>query len=61
MNEEKSAFIGVVIIWAAVILGSALVLKGTSCSSDMMSILAGGAAGSIIVMATLFSRDNAEE
>jgi len=37
-------------IWAAVIFASAIILKGTEYFSQMFVILAGGAAGSLIVL-----------
>lgn len=37
-------------IWAAVIIASAIILKGTEYFSQMFVILAGGAAGSLIVL-----------
>jgi len=37
-------------IWAAVIIASAIILRGTEYFSQMFVVLAGGAAGSLIVL-----------
>jgi hypothetical protein len=50
MGRPGSGSIGVAMIWAAVIIASAIILKGTEYLSQMFVILAGGAAGSLIVL-----------
>jgi len=50
MRRSGCGSIGVAVIWAAVIFTSAIVLKGTEYFSQMLVILAGGAAGSLIVL-----------
>jgi len=50
MRRSGSGSIGVAMIWAAVIIVSAIILKGTEYFSQMFVILAGGAAGSLIVL-----------
>ena len=44
------AVIGLAIIWAAVILATGSVLDGTAYHSQVLRLLGGGAAGSIIVV-----------
>jgi len=44
--------VAVAIIWAAVILATALVLQGTGLMGKMIPILGGGAAGCIIVVSS---------
>jgi hypothetical protein len=50
MRRSGSGSIGVAMIWAAVLIASAIILKGTEYFSQMLVILAGGAAGSLIVL-----------
>jgi hypothetical protein len=50
MEKYNSVIIGVAIIWAAVILAAAMILQGTGYFSQMLPILGGGAASSIIVL-----------
>jgi len=50
MKRSGCGSIGVAMIWAAVIFASAIILKGTEYFSQMFVILAGGAAGSLIVL-----------
>lgn len=45
-----SATLGVAIVWAAVIMGCAVVLKDSGYFSQLIPILGGGAAASIIVV-----------
>ena len=42
--------IGISLIWAAVIIATALVLQGTGLMGPLIPILGGGAAGSIITV-----------
>jgi len=51
VNRKGRIIVANAIIWAAVILASALVLKGTDYFGQMLPILSGGAGGSIIVLA----------
>lgn len=48
--EYGSATLGVAIVWAAVIIACAVVLKGSGYFSQLIPILGGGAAASIIVV-----------
>ena len=50
MKSYDAGILGVAIIWAAVIFASATILKGTPYFSQMLPILGGGAASSIIVL-----------
>lgn len=50
--------IGVAMIWAAVIFASAIILKGTEYFSQMLVILAGGAAGSLIVLGSATRKES---
>jgi hypothetical protein len=50
MKEGNAAVFGVAIIWAAVILASAIVLRGTPHGGKVIPILGGGAAATIIVV-----------
>ncbi len=50
MQKFDAGIIGVAIIWAAVLIASAAVLKGTPYFSQMLPILGGGSASSIIVL-----------
>ncbi len=50
MQKFDAGIIGVAIIWAAVLAASAIVLKGTPYFSQMLPILGGGSAASIIVL-----------
>jgi len=49
MKLWTSLIIGNSIIWAGVIIAAAIVLKGSGYFSDLIPILAAGAAGSLIV------------
>ena len=53
-NDRKTGkvTIAVAIIWAAVILATAVVLQGTGLMGKMIPILGGGAAGCIIVVSS---------
>ena len=50
MNKSGWAIIAVAIIWAGVIIASAMVLEGTPYWGRMISVLGGGAAATIIVL-----------
>ncbi len=50
MQKSDAGIIGVAIIWAGVILASTVILKGTEYFSQMLPILGGGAASSIIIL-----------
>ena len=50
MTKPDATVLGVAIIWAAVILASAMVLRGTPHGGKMIPILGGGAAATIIVV-----------
>ena len=50
MRRSVPGSIEVTIVWVAVIVASAIILEGTECFSQMFVILAGGAAGSLIVL-----------
>ena len=51
MDRTATAVIlGNAIVWAAVLLGAAVVLDGTDCYSQISTILAGGAAASVVVV-----------
>ncbi len=49
MKSNPAVTIGIAIIWAAVILASATILKGTPHWGQMLPILGGGAAACIII------------
>lgn len=57
-NFCDNTTLGISIIWAAVIFGSAVVLKGTNYFSQLLPILAGGAAGSLIVTSNNSSEES---
>ncbi len=48
--EYGSATLGVAIVWAAVIMACAIVLKDSGYFSQLIPILGGGAAASVIVV-----------
>ncbi len=50
MDRSRWTIIGIAIIWAAVIFASSVILKGSSYWGQMIPILGGGAAGSIIIL-----------
>lgn len=50
MKRCDAGIMGVAIIWATVILASAVILKDTQHSSKMLIILGGGAGSSLIVL-----------
>jgi hypothetical protein len=50
MKKSDAGILGIAIIWAAVILASAMILKGTASFSQMLPVLGGGAASSIIIL-----------
>jgi|GEM_PF-1571998 len=51
MNRTGTAVvIGNAIVWAAVLLGSAVALNGTGVFGQISSILAGGAAASVLLV-----------
>jgi hypothetical protein len=64
MNKKKrtigALIIGSAIIWAAVIVGCSLALKGTECYDQIQNILVGGVLAHIILiwgpMALLFKK-----
>lgn len=61
MNRTGAVVIGLAIIWAAVIMGSAWVLEGTDYFGQLLPILGGGAAASIIVVGGGLRRARREE
>ncbi len=50
MNDTRWSIIAVAIVWAAVILATAIVLKGTSYWLRILPIVGGGAAATLILM-----------
>ena len=52
----RACILGNAIIWAAVILGTAVVLQGTGLMTKMLPILGVGAAGSVIALGGGLSR-----
>ncbi len=50
MQKFDAAIIATTIIWAAIMVASAIILEGTSYFSQMLPILSGGAATSIVVL-----------
>jgi hypothetical protein len=50
MKKYSAVIIEVAIIWVAVIIASAMILEGTGYFSQMLPILSGGAASSIIML-----------
>jgi hypothetical protein len=50
MEKSGAGIVGVAIIWAAVIFGSALILKDTPYFSQILTILGGGAASCLIIL-----------
>ena len=57
-RRAKAVNIGNAIIWAAVLLGTALVVADTpGVFAKLLPVLAGGAGGSVIVLATLFGEE----
>jgi hypothetical protein len=51
MKAWNAAILGTVIIWAGVIIATALVLAGTGYFGQLIPIFGGGAAGNLIVLA----------
>ncbi len=56
MKGLGAAIIVNAIIWGAVIVGTAFKLKGTGSASDVLPILAGGAAASNLVLGGMLGR-----
>ena len=52
----RACILGNAIIWAGVILASAVVLQGTGHMGEMIPILGGGAARSVVVLGGGLSR-----
>lgn len=50
MRSSGAVVLGVAIVWAAVVIACALVLKGTECFERILPLLGGGAAGTIVVV-----------
>ena len=50
MRGDTGRSIGNAIIWAAVILATAILLKGTPQAGSVIAIIGGGAGGSIAIM-----------
>jgi hypothetical protein len=50
MRREVAVVIANAIIWAAVVLATAHVLRGTGLFSDLLPIVGGGAAASVVVV-----------
>lgn len=47
---NRNVVLGIALIWAAVVLGTAVVLKGSGYFPQMIPILAAGSAGSLMVV-----------
>ncbi len=60
MTRAAGVSIGNAVIWAAVILASAMVLRGTDGFAKLLPILGGGAGGSIVVVAGGLRRPRAD-
>ena len=58
MKRARAVNIGNAIIWAAVLMGTALVVADTpGVFAKLLPVLAGGASGSAIVLSTLFAEE----
>jgi len=60
MERYNEGIIGVSIIWAAVLIASAIILQGTNYFSQLIPILGGGTASCIIILGSLKDRKNVE-
>ena len=58
MKSYGSAITRIAIVWAAVMLASAVVLKGTPSGGQMIPILAGGAVACILIVRALQKQRN---
>ena len=57
-KRAKAVNIGNAIIWAAVLIATALVVADTpGVFAKLLPVLGGGAGGSVIVLATLFAEE----
>ena len=57
-RRAKAVSIGNAIIWAAVLMATALVVADTpGVFANLLPVLGGGAGGSVVVLATLFAED----
>jgi hypothetical protein len=56
MTRRTALILANAIIWAAVLIGAALVLQGTGYFARLVPILGGGAAASIIIVGGGLSR-----
>jgi hypothetical protein len=60
MTRRTALILANAIIWAAVLIGAALVLQGTDCFARLLPILGGGAAASIVIVGGGLSRLKAQ-
>ncbi|MBV7331580.1 hypothetical protein KFU94_25765 [Chloroflexi bacterium TSY] len=61
MNRMKLIVFAEMIIWAAVILASAVVLQDTEAFGQMLLILGGGAAGTLLVLSAGLRQTDARQ
>ncbi len=60
-KRARAVNLGNAIIWAAVLMATALVIKDTpGVFAKLLPVIAGGAGGSIAVLATLLSEEKRE-
>ena len=52
-SKLATVIIANAIIWGAVLVGSAIVLRGTGLFRHLLPILGGGAAGSLIILSSI--------
>jgi hypothetical protein len=50
MKELKPISLGITAIWAAVIIGVAIVLRGTPYAGSVLALIGGGAGASLIIL-----------
>jgi hypothetical protein len=50
MKESKAISLGIAAIWAAVIIGVAIVLRGTPYAGSVVTLVGGGAGASLIIL-----------
>jgi hypothetical protein len=60
-SRLRLAVVVCAIIWAAVIIASAMVMEGTPGFSRLLSILGGGAAATIILLGGLMAQEKKEQ
>jgi len=56
MNKSNVSLVAVAVIWAAVIVALAVVLKGAPHSPDAMSLVIGGAVATLILFGAAHRR-----